>query len=301
MSAAAFVTLGAWLTEHPQQPYWLIDPVLDDPAAYMPELANCIKHPLLIVHPDAGSFRLPYVLRCPEGHAGDKIHDALLAHALNEAAYSGEGQQRRSVAALFFTSLPLPELVFMLQRAAVVRDRSRRARVLRYWDPRVFPALANSDSLRSFLPSGCEPVHWACLDAAGTWKMFELPTRWPLPDDSPVSNHLSQAQEAELRRLSLGNRVIERMQRENQPVDLASAHQAVGRAAATELTSDDDIVVLACARLRNACPIELAPPMRELIELCITQDITLAALVGELSDTDWARIREESNRKPATA
>jgi hypothetical protein len=298
MNALAHLTLSRWLREREEtQAYWLIDPAIEDPKQNLKELGLHTTHPIAIDHPDAGSFAAPYLVICPPGLAGDKLHDVLLDLAIQQGTAvpaSGEPQVR-SVAALILSGAPLPDLVHGLSRAAIVRDGQMKKRIFRYWDPRLWLTLHETPALRPLLPAWHESVAWIHLDderaklvrheagqSNGAMAMRTEP------------HQLSTPQEIALNELSNANKVIAtvRSRQSNVAIDVArqSAINALRAIAHTPLRRPEDLVALASWRVQTAHPIEATARIQNMIQQSVMHGIALDALLAELSPQDWLAI-----------
>jgi hypothetical protein len=278
--------------------YWLIDPVLADPAAALEVMEGLEQLPLPIRHPDLPASLLPRLAfdAKADGDSVLRMAQPCFAYAASECrAPWAEGQPRaRSLCALVSSSMGPRELAEVLAQGATAVDASGSVRVLRYWDPRVLQHMDREASAPELLPSGFAGA-WTYLDSFGRMKQLRRPVE--NGGRTPLGKPLSPAGQAWLARVSELNALFEstggglRVPEDALWAQLESAWLA---ACQLNLARQDDRLYFASAQFAAGVPLERAPRFQQLVADARQLGVPLRALGAELTEQDWQLIRQQA-------
>jgi hypothetical protein len=285
----AIVAMRKWLAGQAHRRLLLLcDPAAGDHAAEAIQAAGLTPLALALRHDDLAPGTAPYLVEIDDEERLERFLSATVTLAVSQAMSPAcRGQRARSVCAWLHTTRPTGEMARVLGTRSVVTVQGR-ARLLRFWDPRVLSYRAREDRPDT-TPTPVGSSTWFFIDWVGRLR------RWVDEDGTPFDPQTV----AELAAVGPLNAVLQRVL--HQPdagirVPWGPAEAALRRALELGIARSDDQIRLAADLVWHGESIVHAAAMQHILSALRAGKGTYAGATGDWDDEDWRRLAAEGAR-----
>lgn len=276
--------------------YLFVDPLLADPVGALPEAADLPRVPLHLHHSDITLASSPYMLVIYDTVVHERLINASVRIAIDEATQTGPLPHPRSVCAWLVGQETQPKtLAQQLARSAVVRDTNGDKRLLRYWDPRNTGIVASHSILSELLPD-IPTMCWLALDHVSHLQ----PVYWS-KTQTRRRHYLSERQEVALQELSMLN--------EARAVIVGHTGDWRKTPASTELdfhlrvakecglSDTKDIATFVADREITNAPIEWADQTTQVLDAVRTGAASYQSMVAVWDSSTWHAVADQARQR----
>ncbi len=285
----AIVELQLWLAGQAHRRLLLLcDPAAGDHAAEAIQAAGLMPQALALRHDDVQTGAAPYLVEIDDEERLERFLSATVNLAVSEAVSPAHrGQRVRSVCAWLHTTRPAGDMARALGTRSVFTVQGR-ARLLRFWDPRVLSYRAREDR-PGMAPTAAGSSTWCFIDWVGRMR------RWVDEDDAPFGHTAV----AELATVGPLNAVLQRVLHRQTPdtrVPWGLAESGLRRARELGLTRADDQIRMATDMVLYGESIVHADAVQHILTTLRAGRGTYAGATAELEKEDWQRLAAEGAR-----